>query len=196
MEAQNIIPGSCLQHSPQLLGHRLRCKQLGLRLTLIITDLAWCHLPHCDLWQWILPNWGAWFLLGQVNRERRPKSKLSSLLCSAWPFYWCSYLEPSCSATVWRASGWERSGGGGGRLPAYSSQSRWFALKWVQQMFCLYSFFSQTGNPLIKPESKDGWDEHQDHCLWSCLWVLATAFFATLHHLLEVGHIAFRSAGG
>ena len=117
-------------------------------LNLMITDLAWCHLPHCDLWQWILPNWGAWFLLGQVNKERRPKSKLSSLiLCSAWPFYWCSYLEPSCSATVWRASGWGRSffyfyfflrwgrsGGGGGRLPAYSSPSPWFALKWVQQM--------------------------------------------------------------
>ena len=113
-------------------------------LNLMITDLAWCHLPHCDLWQWILPNWGAWFLLGQVNIERRPKSKLPSLLCSAWPLYWCSYLEPSCSATVWRASGWGRSGGGGGRLPAYSSPSRWFALKWVQQMsFSILSFLKQ-----------------------------------------------------
>ena len=78
------------------------------------------------------------------HRKKTDKQAIKLLLCSAWLLYWCSYLEPSCSATVWRASGWGRSGGGGGRLPASSSPLHWFALKWVQQMsFSILSFLKQ-----------------------------------------------------
>ena len=73
----------------------------------------------------------------------------------------------------------------GAQLFSYSLKSKWVREEWRWRwtlaclffpitLICfkvgstnvlLYSFFSQTGNPLIKPESKDGWDEHQDHCL-------------------------------